>query len=230
MSGVSVMHDDAAQNIICNQCWIHNHTQNTCATKDEPTHTPRRCHLWCLLPAPRSVSLSVSRPLLWRRLCSLSPLSSSLSDSPQPVCVCVCVCVCEERQASRNIHVQPRTNPHTHLAAVTCVVSCRRLAASLSRLASRCCGVGCVRCRLSASFSRLAARCCGVGCVRCRLSAPLSRLAARCVVSAVSCRRLSASLSRLAARCWGVGCVRCRLSASLSRLARSLCVWVRVCV
>ena len=78
---------------------------------------------------------------------------------------------------TRNIHVQPRTNPHTHLAAVTCVVSCWRLAASLSRLASRCCGVGCVRCRLSASLSRLAARCCGVGCVRCRLSACLSLLA-----------------------------------------------------
>ena len=31
--------------------------------------------------------------------------------------------------------------------------------------------------RLSASLSRLAARCCGVGCVRCRLSASLSRLA-----------------------------------------------------
>ena len=110
-SGVSVMHDDAAQNIICNQCWIHNHTQHTCATKDEPTHTPRRCHLCCLLPAPRSFSLSVSlsllwcrlyslsplsfflsvsRPLLWCRLCSLSPLSFSLSVSPQPVCVRVC--------------------------------------------------------------------------------------------------------------------------------------------
>ena len=88
--------------------------QHTCATKDEPPHTPRRCHLCCLLPAPRSFSLSVSRPLLWCRLCSLSPLSFSLpvsrlllwcrlcslsplsfslSVSPQPVCVCVCVCV-----------------------------------------------------------------------------------------------------------------------------------------
>ena len=61
---------------------------------------------------------------------------------------------------TRNIHVQPRTNSHTHLAAVTCVVSCRRLAASLSRLAARCCGVGCVRCHLSASLSRLARSLC----------------------------------------------------------------------
>ena len=88
---------------------------------------------------------------------------------------------------TRNIHVQPRTNPHTHLAAVTCVVSCRRLAASLSRLASRCCGVGCVRCRLSASLSRLAARCCGVGSVRCRLSASLSRLARSLCVCVCVC-------------------------------------------
>ena len=66
---------------------------------------------------------------------------------------------------TRNIHVQLRTNPHTHLAAVTCVAFCRCLASSLSWLASRCCGVGCVRCRLSAPLFRIARSLCMCVCV-----------------------------------------------------------------